>query len=124
MNTPSFREISVDDLSFNPFSKVLKQWMLISAGTEKDCNTMTASWTYYGQEDNSTVLYGTKGILRIYDDPGYSMKFISSGGEEIVYKLDAIQTNDSQTKSGVIDEFVGCIAAGKQPEIWCKRRYF
>ena len=79
--------------------------------------TMTASWTYYGQEDNSTVLYGTKGILRIYDDPGYSMKFISSGGEEIVYKLDAIQTNDSQTKSGVIDEFVGCIAAGKQPEI-------
>ena len=29
--------------------------------------TMTASWTYYGAEDNSTVLYGTKGILRIYD---------------------------------------------------------
>ena len=45
------------------------------------------------------------------------MKFISSGGEEIVYKLDAIQTNDNQTKSGVIDEFVGCIAADKQPEI-------
>lgn len=34
--------------------------------------TMTASWTYYGAEDNSTVLYGTKGILRIYDDPAYS----------------------------------------------------
>ena len=31
--------------------------------------TMTASWTYYGAEDNSTVLYGTKGIMRIYDDP-------------------------------------------------------
>ena len=48
MNTLSFREISVDDLSFNPFSKVLKQWMLISAGTEKDCNTMTASWGMFG----------------------------------------------------------------------------
>ena len=23
--------------------------------------TMTASWTYYGAEDNSTILYGTKG---------------------------------------------------------------
>ena len=43
-----FREISTDDLSFNPFSKVLKQWMLISAGTEKDCNTMTASWGMFG----------------------------------------------------------------------------
>lgn len=43
-----FREISTDDLSVNPFSKVLKQWMLISAGTEKDCNTMTASWGMFG----------------------------------------------------------------------------
>ena len=35
--------------------------------------TMTASWTYYGAEDNSTVLYGTKGIMRIYDDPAHSI---------------------------------------------------
>ena len=35
--------------------------------------TMTASWTYFGPEDNSTVLYGTKGILRIYDDPAHSI---------------------------------------------------
>ena len=42
--------------------------------------TMTASWTYYGAEDNSTVLYGTKGILRIYDDPAYSLKLITAGG--------------------------------------------
>ena len=38
--------------------------------------TMTASWTYYGAEDNSTVLYGTKGIMRIYDDPAISIKVI------------------------------------------------
>ena len=44
--------------------------------------TMTASWTYYGAEDNSTVLYGTKGILRIYDDPAYSLKLITAGGEK------------------------------------------
>lgn len=31
--------------------------------------TMTASWTNYGPEDNSTVINGTKGVLRIYDDP-------------------------------------------------------
>ena len=48
MNTLSFREIPMSALSFNPFSKVLQQWMLISAGTEKDCNTMTASWGMFG----------------------------------------------------------------------------
>ena len=37
--------------------------------------TMTVSWTYYGAEDNSTVLYGKKGIMRIYDDPAHSMVF-------------------------------------------------
>ena len=35
--------------------------------------TMTASRTYYGEEDNSTVLYGTKGMFRIYDDPAHSI---------------------------------------------------
>ena len=35
--------------------------------------TMTASWTFYGAEDNSTVLYGTKGIMKIYDDPAHSI---------------------------------------------------
>jgi predicted dehydrogenase len=47
--------------------------------------TMTASWTFYGAEDNSTVLYGTQGILRIYDDPNYAIKVTSAEGEEILF---------------------------------------
>ena len=35
--------------------------------------TMTASWTYYAAEDNSTVIYGTEGEMRIYDDPNHSI---------------------------------------------------
>ena len=27
--------------------------------------TMTVSWTYYGEEDNSTVIFGTKGVMRL-----------------------------------------------------------
>ena len=79
--------------------------------------TMTASWTYYGPEDNSTVLYGTKGIMRIYDDPNYSIKVTTAEGEEILFKVDQIQTNDNQTKSGVIDLFVHCLVNNKTPEI-------
>ena len=79
--------------------------------------TMTASWTFYGAEDNSTVLYGTKGILRIYDDSSCSMKLISANGEKTLYELEAIQTNDNQTKSGVIDCFMDCLVNNKAPEI-------
>ena len=79
--------------------------------------TMTASWTFYGAEDNSTVLYGTKGILRIYDDPAYSLKLITAGGEKVLYELEAIQTNDNQTKSGVIDCFMDCLVNNTPPAI-------
>jgi predicted dehydrogenase len=79
--------------------------------------TMTASWTFYGSEDNSTILYGTKGIMRIFDDPAYSIKVITHTGEEKLYQVDQIQTNDNQTKSGVIDAFMDCLVENKQPEI-------
>ena len=79
--------------------------------------TMTASWTYYGAEDNSTVLYGTKGIMRIYDDPAISIKVILADGSKISYDVEAIQTNDNQTKSGVIDLWMDCLMNNKAPEI-------
>ena len=79
--------------------------------------TMTASWTCYGQEDNSTVLYGTKGIMKIYDDPSYSIKVILRNGEQIYYDIDRIQTNDNQTKSGVIDAFVDDVVNDREPSI-------
>ncbi|NMB00061.1 MAG: Gfo/Idh/MocA family oxidoreductase [Firmicutes bacterium] len=83
--------------------------------------TMTASWTYYGAEDNSTVLYGTKGIMRIYDDPKYSLVVKLKDGETIYYELESIQTNERQTSSGVIDEFVGSIMQNKDTELSGKR---
>ena len=79
--------------------------------------TMTASWTYYAAEDNTTVIYGTKGELRLYDDPKYSVQQINADGTRIDYQIDQIQTNDNQTASGVIDLFVECLVEQKEPEI-------
>ena len=79
--------------------------------------TMTASWTYYGAEDNSTILYGTKGIMRIYDDPAHSITVKLLSGEEKVYDVEQIQTNDNQTASGVIDLWVDCLKNNRAPEI-------
>ncbi|MDD2971316.1 MAG: Gfo/Idh/MocA family oxidoreductase [Lachnospiraceae bacterium] len=79
--------------------------------------TMTASWTYYGSEDNSTILYGTKGIMRIYDNPQYSIEVITADGEKILYDIDRIQTNDNQTRSGIIDAFIEALEEDKEPVI-------
>lgn len=39
------KEVSYKDLKFNPFRLIGDEWMLVTAGNEKDgCNTMTASW--------------------------------------------------------------------------------
>lgn len=77
--------------------------------------TMTASWTYYGPEDNSTILYGTRGIMRIYADPSHSIEVDLCNGETECYDVAAIQTNDNQTASGVIDAFVSCIERDAEP---------
>lgn len=79
--------------------------------------TMTASWTCCGDEDNSTILYGTKGVMKIYAEKGYSIVLELQNGERIYYDIDQIQTNDNQTKSGVIDMFVKCLVTDTPPEI-------
>ncbi len=75
----------------------------------KAIGTMAASWTHYGEEDNSTVLYGTKGIMKIYHHPTYALTIKLRGGETIYYDLETIQTNVQQTNSGVIDLFIATI---------------
>ncbi len=68
--------------------------------------TMRASWTCYGHEDNSTVIQGTEGVMKLYSDPDYPMVIERKDGSRELYELDAIQTNDNQTSSGVIDCFL------------------
>lgn len=40
----ALKEVKIEDLTFNPFTKIGKEWMLITAGNEEKHNTMTASW--------------------------------------------------------------------------------
>ncbi len=81
--------------------------------------TLTASWTYYGDEDNSTVLYCENGIIRIYDNPDYPVEVVKRNGERSYYKVGAIQTNDDkvQANSGVIDAFVDAVVNRHTPAV-------
>ncbi|MFD2830418.1 Gfo/Idh/MocA family protein [Corticicoccus populi] len=81
--------------------------------------TLAASWAYTSAEDNSTVIYGEKGILRLEDDPVSSLIAQYANGETVRYELGAIQSNDEggQTTSHVIDHFVSAVQNDTAPLI-------
>ena len=79
--------------------------------------TMHVSWTNYGVEDNSTRIYGTEGVLRLYDDPECSLILEKRDGTVQRLKLDLLtsnkeQTSGGRTSTGFIDTFVEAITAG------------
>lgn len=81
--------------------------------------TLAASWSYVGKEDNSTIIYGEKAILRLEDDPTYSLVAQYANGQVVKYELGKIQSNESggQSSSHVVDHFVECVVEDKQPLI-------
>ena len=51
----SFKKIDLSQLSFDPFTKIGKEWMLLTAGNKEKFNTMTASWGQMGVLWNKNV---------------------------------------------------------------------
>ena len=69
----AFRKIDISELSFNPFDKIGKQWMLLTGGDKDSFNTMTASWGQLG------VLWN-KNVLTCYIRPNrYTYDFVEKG---------------------------------------------
>lgn len=79
--------------------------------------TAAFSWTYYGEEDNSTILYCEGGIIKVYHHPSYQIEVMTKEGENILYHLEDIQTNDDQTSTGVIDAFIDSIRLDQEPPV-------
>ena len=66
----AFKEVSIDSLQFNPFTKISKEWMLVTAGDEEKSNTMTASWGGVG------IMWG-KNVVTAYIRPQrYTKEFM------------------------------------------------
>ena len=53
----SFKEIDPLELDFNAFNLIGEEWMLITAGSKDDFNTMTASWGSVGVLWNLPVAF-------------------------------------------------------------------
>lgn len=68
----SFKEVDAKQLQFNPFTKIGKEWMLVTAGNGEKFNTMTASWGGLGE-------FWGKDTVTIYIRPTrYTKEFIDS----------------------------------------------
>lgn len=103
---PDGSPISVDDNAFAIYT--------LENGA---VGTMHVSWTNYGEEDNSTIIYLEKGKIRCYDDDKYSLIVEKSDGSSINYVLDMLTSNKEQTtggrtSTGVVDEFIDRILTG------------
>ena len=65
-----FEKMDPKNLDQNVFSLIGERWMLITAGTQEKCNTMTASWGGLG------VLWG-KPVATVYIRPQrYTLEFV------------------------------------------------
>lgn len=68
----AFKEVKIEELQFNSFTKIGKEWLLITAGDEEKHNTMTASWGGVG------VLWG-KNVVTTYIRPQrYTKEFVDA----------------------------------------------
>ena len=82
----AFKEIAPEELMLNPFTKIGKEWMLITAGADAEhCNTMTASWGGLGVLWNANVSFAFVRPSRYtYEfmerEPYYSLSFLDPGG--------------------------------------------
>ncbi len=81
--------------------------------------TLTASWTHHPGEDNATIVYGEKGILRIGADKNYGVVVNLASGENQYFETGRMQSNEAggQTETGVIRAFVSAVTSGTPPEI-------
>lgn len=69
----TFQPYPIDLMEMNPFTKIGKEWMLITAGDAKKANTMTASWGGVG------VLWGKNVVYIFVRDTRYTKEFIDNG---------------------------------------------
>ena len=68
----NFKEIKPEELKDNPFDLIGKEWMLITAGDERKCNTMTASWGGVG------IMWSKPVATANYRDSRFTKEFVDN----------------------------------------------
>ena len=69
----TFQPYPIEQLMMNPFTKIGKEWALVTAGDRYSCNPMTVSWGGLG------VLWGKNVVYIFIRDSRYTKEFLDSG---------------------------------------------
>ena len=68
----TFRSVPYDSLSLNPFTKIGKEWALLTAGDENGFNTMTVSWGAMG------FMWGKPSVTVYIRPQRYTKEFVDT----------------------------------------------
>ena len=95
----SFKEVKMEELNFNPFTKIGTEWMLITAGDEKKFNTMTASWGGVGIMWNknvvTTYIRPQRYTKELIDQSGkLSLSFFDEGSRKMLNYMGTVSGRD------------------------------
>lgn len=85
-------KINIKELSFNPFDYIGSRWMLISAGTEKSWNTMTASWggvgVMWGKPSATCYIRQSRYTKEFVEKSEYfTLTFLKDGYREVLNRM-------------------------------------
>lgn len=83
----TFQPYPIEVLEMNPFTKLSKEWALVTAGNKSKCNTMTVSWGGVG------VLWGKNVVYIFIRDSRYTKEFIDHGDFFSISFLDEAYRN-------------------------------
>lgn len=128
----SFVEIDILKENINPFSKIGKEWFLVTAGNIEKFNTMTASWGFMG------VMWNKNCAITVIRPQRYTKEFIDNSeyftmsffGEECRDALKFCGANsgrdcDKMEKTGLIPVEIENAVTFEQAEmvLVCKKLY-
>ncbi len=99
----SFQKITSDIVELNPFEKIGKDWMLVTAGNEEKVNTMTASWGALGQ------MWGKDAAFIVIRQSRYTKEFIDREGK--------FSLNFLNEKHKTLMKFLGAVSGRHEDKI-------
>jgi flavin reductase (DIM6/NTAB) family NADH-FMN oxidoreductase RutF len=109
----ALHEVDTRDLMFNPFSKVAREWMLITAGTEGHVNTMTASWgamgEWWGHDAITCYIRQSRYTKEFVDaNPTFSVSFFDESWRDALNLCGTVSGRDVDKikQAGLTVEFV------------------
>ena len=109
----SFTKINIAEQTFNPFEKIGKQWLLVSAGDESKWNTMTASWggvgVIWGKPSATCYIRHSRYTKEFVDNNEYfTLTFLQDGNRDALNLLGSKSGRDidKMHESGLTPVFV------------------